>query len=95
MALPALLLIGAALAAAAYTPSMKSAVSDKPTPKPKTRLKPKPVEGLEFVEVGGGGGPVSDIDKRLEAFYAKYPLRRLRKGEKGIVESLRGDRDRR
>lgn len=80
---------------AAYTPRMKSAVFDKTTPKPKAPVKPRTVEGLGFIEIGGRRGVVSDIDKKLEAFYAKHPLRRLRKGEKGIVESLRDDRDRR
>jgi hypothetical protein len=37
--------------------------------KPKQRAKSRSVEGIEFIEISGGGGPVPDIGAKLEAFY--------------------------
>jgi hypothetical protein len=74
---------------------MKTSVSDKLGPKAKVKVQPSPARGLEFVEVGGGGGPAPDARARLARFYAKNPLRALRRGERGIVEGLKADRDRR
>ena len=76
----------------AKLPVMKLATPDSSA---KRRIKPKPVDGLAFVELRDETAPITDSDQRLAAFYAKYPLRRLRRTEKGIVESLREDRDRR
>ena len=68
----------------------------------KSRAKPKPitfkeVDGMTFVEVKSGVAPLSgdELRAKLDAFYARHPLRALRKGQKGIVEQLREDRDRR
>lgn len=75
---------------------MKSALSDKGASNPKSKVKVRPHDGLQFVEAGGGSsGPAPDATRRLAAFYAKYPLRTVRRGERGIVEGLKADRDRR
>ena len=79
-----------------YTLGMKSALSDKGASTPRSKAKVRPLDGLHFVEVGDGvRGPGNDAKKRLAAFYAKYPLRTLKRGERGIVEGLKADRDRR
>ena len=81
---------------APYTLDMKNALSDKRASTPKSKVKAHPLDGLQFVEVGGGSrGPAPDAKRRLAAFYAKYPLRTLNRGERGIVEGLKADRDRR
>ena len=36
-----------------------------------------------------------DLRARLQAFYRRHPLRPLKRGERGIVGSLKADRDRR
>jgi hypothetical protein len=83
-------------ATAPYTVCMKNALSDKGASPPKSKVKMRPRDGLQFVEVeGGGSGPAPQAKRRLAAFYAKYPLRTLKRGERGIVEGLKADRDRR
>jgi len=65
---------------------------------PKSRPKPKPVEGLTFVKVGTSTGiPVADLQARLADFHAKYPesRRTLRKGQKSTVALVKEARDRR
>lgn len=74
---------------------MKTAALDKSTSRAKSKMKSRPADGLNFIEVGGGGRPAPDARERLAAFYAKYPLRSLKRGEHGIVAGLKSDRDRR
>jgi hypothetical protein len=74
---------------------MKTAALHKSTPRAKSKVKFRPADGLHFMEVGGGGGPASDARDRLAAFYAKYPRRSLKRGERGVVAGLKSDRDRR
>lgn len=64
-------------------------------PRPRTKVKPKPVDGPTIYEVGGPGRPAPDAAKRLAEFRRKYPPRSLKPGECSIVESLKADRDRR
>ena len=81
---------------ASYNLIMKNALSDKARPTPKMHVKRRPTAGLLFIEMGvRASGPAPDAQKRLAAFYAKYPLRTLKRGERGIVEGLKADRDRR
>lgn len=63
--------------------------------KDKAKLPPVGDEVPQFVRVGEASGHVpADAMEKLAAFYAKYPRRALRKGEKGVVESVREMRDR-
>lgn len=50
---------------------------------------------LAFVDQGRTGTVVPDLRARLDEFYLRYPLRILKAGQRGIVESLKADRDRR
>lgn len=59
------------------------------------KRKPKIGEAPEFVEQGRRHAPAPDLRDRVNAFYARHPLRTLKRGERGIVESLKADRDRR
>jgi hypothetical protein len=52
-------------------------------------------ESLVFVDAGGQRGPASDLAERVQAFYERHPLRAIKGGQRGIVESLKSDRDRR
>lgn len=77
---------------------MKSALSDKGVSTPGSKVKVRPLDGLRFVEAVGGGsgrGPAPEARRRLAAYCAKYLLRTLKRGERGIVEGLKADRDRR
>ena len=80
---------------------MKSApfgVTRTPKAKPNRRPEPlkfKPVEGITFIDSGVGGTPHPDAMNKLQAFWAKYPRRPLRKGEKGATQLLKEARDRR
>ncbi len=60
-----------------------------------TKRKPKIGEALEFVDQGLQQAPAPDLRDRVKAFYARHPLRTVKRGERGIVESLKADRDRR
>ena len=75
---------------------MKSAILAKGSARPKP-IGLKEVDGIAFVEVQPGAESLSgeELRAKLDAFYAKHPLRTLRKSQKGIVEHLREDRDRR
>jgi hypothetical protein len=61
---------------------------------PATKRKPTIGEALEFVDQGRKSPP-DDLRTRVQAFYRRHPLRTVRRGERGIVESLKTDRDRR
>ena len=76
---------------------MKDALSDKGTSTPRSKVKRRSLGGqLQFIEGSGGvAGPAPEAKRRLAAFYAKYPLRTLKRGERGIVDGLKADRDRR
>ena len=52
-------------------------------------------EALLFVDAGHQRAPAPDLAKRVQAFYERHPLRTIRPGQRGIVESLKSDRDRR
>jgi len=52
-------------------------------------------DALAFVDQGHTGTVVPDLRARLDAFYLRYPLRTIKAGQRGIVESLKADRDRR
>ncbi|CAN5344595.1 hypothetical protein BH11PSE9_BH11PSE9_21120 [soil metagenome] len=52
-------------------------------------------EALKFVDQGRAGAIVVDAGERLAAFYQRHPRRVLKAGQRGIVESLKADRDRR
>lgn len=70
-------------------------LSETSTPKP---IAFRDVGGFSFVELTPTNRPKLDPDElqtKLAAFYEKYPRRGLRKGEKGVVESVREIRDRR
>ena len=60
-----------------------------------TRIKSKPGEALKFVDLGREHESVPDVRARLQEFYRRHPQRALKPGERGIVESLKADRDRR
>jgi hypothetical protein len=62
---------------------------------PATKRKPKVGEALEFVDQGRQQASAPDLRTRVQAFYQRHPLRTLKRGERGIVESLKADRDRR
>lgn len=55
----------------------------------------KHTDALAFVDQGRSGTVVPDLRARLDAFYSRHPLRTLKAGQPGIVESLKADRDRR
>lgn len=59
------------------------------------KQKPTVGEALEFVDQGRQQAPAPDLRARVKAFYARHPLRTVKRGERGIVESLKADRDRR
>jgi hypothetical protein len=65
-------------------------VSAKPTMRP-----PESDDALQFIEQGRRGEATPNLRERLKAFYLRHPLRTLKRGERGIVESLKTDRDRR
>ena len=73
---------------------MKTVTLSRAGPKSKP-LKFKPVEGITFIDSGVGGTASPDALSKLQAFWAKYPRRRLRKGEKGAAQLLNEARDRR
>ena len=52
-------------------------------------------DALRFVDHGRERDTAPDLRDRLQAFYRRHPLRTLKRGEHGIVESLKADRDRR
>lgn len=52
-------------------------------------------EALVFAEQVQTGSVVADLRARLEEFYQRYPRRPFKRGQRGIVESLKADRDRR
>ena len=55
----------------------------------------KHTDALGFAEQVRTGAAVADLRARLEAFYQRYPRRPFKRGQRGIVESLKADRDRR
>lgn len=55
----------------------------------------KIAEAMVFIEASQQRAPVSDLAERVQAFYARHPLRTIKRGQKGIVEALKADRDRR
>jgi hypothetical protein len=61
----------------------------------KRKSSPKIGEALLFVDAGHQQAPARDLAKRVQAFYARHPLRTVKAGQRGIVESLKSDRDRR
>jgi hypothetical protein len=65
-------------------------VSTKPT-----KRTPESDDALQFVEHGRRSDAAPNLRERLKAFYLRHPLRALKRGERGIVESLKADRDRR
>jgi hypothetical protein len=73
---------------------MKTVTLSKASPTPKP-LKFKQVEGITFIDSGVGGTTRPDALSKLQAFWAKYPRRKLRKGEKGAAQLLKEARDRR
>ncbi len=52
-------------------------------------------DALAFAEQVRTGTVASDLRARLEKFYQRYPRRPFKSGQRGIVESLKADRDRR
>jgi hypothetical protein len=64
-----------------------------------TAVKHKPSakisEALVFVDAGHHQAPAPDLAQRVRAFYERHPLRAVKRGQRGIVESLKADRDRR
>jgi hypothetical protein len=64
-----------------------------------TAVKRKPSakigEALVFVDAGHQHAPAPDLAQRVQAFYERHPLRTVKRGKRGIVESLKSDRDRR
>ena len=60
-----------------------------------TRRSPDGDGSLQFLDHGHERKAAPDLRARLQAFYRRHPLRVLERGERGIVESLKTDRDRR
>ncbi len=60
-----------------------------------TKRKSEDSDALQFFDHGRERDTVPDLRARLQAFYRRHPLRTLKRGERGIVESLKADRDRR
>jgi hypothetical protein len=62
-----------------------------------TPIKQKPQDGdvLQFSEQEPQRDAVPDLRGRVQDFYRRHPLRTLKRGERGIVGSLKADRDRR
>ena len=61
-----------------------------------TKRKSEDSDTLWFFDHGRERDTVPDLRARLQAFYRRHPLRALKKrGERGIVESLKVDRGRR
>ena len=52
-------------------------------------------DALAFVDQGRAGTVVSDLRARLEEFCQRFPRCAIKRGQRGIVESLKADRDRR
>lgn len=52
-----------------------------------------PESGMAFADDGRTGLPPEEARQKLTAFYAKHPLRRLRKGQKTTVELVREARE--
>ena len=65
-------------------------VTRSPTPR-----RVKHSDALAFVDQGRTGTVVPDLRARLEEFYQRFPRRTLKRDQRGIVESLKADRDRR
>jgi hypothetical protein len=57
--------------------------------------KPDDVDALQFFDHGRERENAPDLRARLQAFYRLHPLRPLKRDARGIVESLKADRDRR
>ena len=72
---------------------MKTAI--KPATRSSGARRAKHADSLAFVDQGRAGTVVGDQRERLEAFYQRYPRRPLKPGQRGIVASLKSDRDRR
>lgn len=60
-----------------------------------TKRKPQDGDVLQFFEHERQRDAVPDLRARVQDFYRRHPLRPLKRGERGIVGSLKADRDRR
>ena len=67
--------------------------SSSTTAKRKTAA--KVTEAMVFVDVGQQRARAPDLAARVQAFYARHPLRTVKTGQRSIVEALKADRDRR
>lgn len=65
------------------------------TPAVKRKPRAKVDEALVFVDAGCQQPPAHDLAERVRAFYERHPLRTVKSGQRGIVETLKSDRDRR